>query len=314
MNTEDLLRHQGRTWQSPTVGAPDLTAALARRARRTRALAGSLTALVLLAGAGTWAVWTHPVGGSVAAVPSTGPTSDAEIADLIARDLAAVGSNGDEVTVTGEAVRTTAAAAVAAFDSSLGLAPDAGVWVVQLRGAFGDDAPDAIAHPWLIGIVDAAAPTSSIQLYREQPHDLSALGVPFAIEPFHLAGRTIDRLDDDAPLTSTVRAALARSTTSSLTLASAVRTTREEATATLLGQPPAEPGEVSVWLVELQGQFDCPDCTPLDPAGAHRGTVLSMVVATESGELAMMTISDRARGLNDLGGVLYWDEPSVLLK
>jgi hypothetical protein len=124
MNTEDLLRHQGRTWQSPTVGAPDLTAALARRARRTRALAGSLTALVLLAGAGIWAVWPYPGGGSVAAVPA--PTSDAATVAAIARDLAAAGSNGDEVTVTGEAVRTTAAASVAALDSSMGGRPGLG--------------------------------------------------------------------------------------------------------------------------------------------------------------------------------------------
>jgi hypothetical protein len=313
MNTEDLLRHQGRTWQSPTVGAPDLTAALARRARRTRALAGSLTALVLLAGAGIWAVWPYPGGGSVAAVPA--PTSDAATVAAIARDLAAAGSNGDEVTVTGEAVRTTAAASVAALDSSMGLEPDAPVWVVQLRGAFGRDAPDAMNYPWLIGIIDAAAPASHILLYREQPGDLSTLGDAIAIEPFYVPGRSIDQQPAEGSLlTRTIREQLARSTTTSLTRADAVRTTKEKATKAITGHSPTSAGEDAVWLVQLQGQFECPDCTPLDKAGAHRGSVLTMVVDVESGELSMMTISDRARWLDDLGVEVHYDEPSVLLR
>jgi hypothetical protein len=115
-------------------------------------------------------------------------------------------------------------------------------------------------------------------------------------------------------LTRTIREQLARSTTTSLTRADAVRTTKEKATKAITGHSPTSAGEDAVWLVQLQGQFECPDCTPLDKAGAHRGSVLTMVVDVESGELSMMTISDRARWLDDLGVEVHYDEPSVLLR
>ena len=313
MNTDELLRHQGRSWQPPHVGAPDLPAALARRARRTRALAGALAAFVVLAGAGTWAVWTRPDVGTVAAVP--GPTSDTAVAAAIARDLAAAGSDGEEASVTGEAVRTNAAAAMAALDSDLGLGPDDPVWVVQLRGSFGGGSPDAPTYPVLIGIVDAGSPSGRILLYREQFRDLSGLGTPIEIEPFFVPGHSIDQEPvEGTRLTHAIRTELARSSVTSLTRAEAVRTTSDRATAFLVGRSPSSAVEDSVWLVELEGQFDCPDCTPLDKAGSHHGSVLSMVVDVESGELGMMTISDRARYLDDLGVVVHYDEPSVLLR
>lgn len=292
---DDLLTRKAAAWRPPEVAAPDLGGALAAHARRVRSGIAALASLVVLGGGIGWAV-IQSGQAPVPAVPAASPSVAGVSAEDQSRLVEAVeGLLADHDTsgplTSALAVRSTAGA-LRTLGSDTGLADDAVVWLLELEGSFpaaGD------TYPYLRAYLDDSSPTAMIVEWREQATDLAQFGPVVQLPLPTVSAPAVGNLTPAA-----LRAHLDGTGATALTSVQAFRTTLGTAQQRVSGHTPYPPSTEPVWLVQLEGSFDCPDCFRIT-TGNPKESVLVLAVAVADGSLGLQAVSARPIDLSGLG-------------
>lgn len=338
MNVDDLLRERGNQWRAPGVGEPDLDAALARSARRSRAVRVGVAAVAVLAVGGTVAGVLSGAPRTVPAVPAgtpsaastgtvttagpatspTGPvTTDlpgTELGDIAAtlfaefRDTSAEKAVPSEFEVTG----STVAKARAIIAPATPTGPSVAVWVIQIDGAFSCGqctAPEGGVHrgPAFRALVrqdDLEVISTGV---FERSADLSRLAPVFGLE---LEKGSTPAEEEIAR--AAIRKALADVAKADVRTDVVLRTTMWRARKAMGEPTPFPPSMHDVWLVQLTGAFTCPDCFRL--GDSNQGAAVILVLAAPSGELRQLWVAPTALDLSgdNWRNKTVWD-PSALV-